>query len=195
MKAHHTGLDTTAVILERLMMSRAGQVEEGDAPYLEHMPIGYQRYRKRSFVTFKDAEDERRYRQAFAKVLETLTMLHREGIALWPGTDDATGFSVHRELELYAKLGMSPAEVLKIATLDCDQYMKRDQGFGSLSRGKRADFFLVSGDPAANISAIRNVRMVVKEGTIYYPQELYSELGIVPFEPAPAVVGAAPAGH
>ena len=189
MKAHHTGLDTTAVILERLMLSRAGQVQEGDAPYLDHMPIGYQRYRKRSFVNFKDPADELKYEKAFAKVLETLTMLHRQGIPLWPGTDDTTGFTVQRELELYAKLGMSPAEVLKIGTLDCDKYLKRDQAFGTLSRGKRADFFLVAGDPASNISAIRNVRMVVKAGVIYYPQELYSGLGIVPFASAPPLVG------
>ena len=121
MKAHNTGLDTTAVIVERLMMSRAGQVAEGDAAYLDHVPIGYQRYRKRSFVNFKDDAEKARYDKAFAKVIETLALLHREGIRLWPGTDDATGFTVHRELELYAKLGMTPGEVLRVATFDCDR--------------------------------------------------------------------------
>ncbi|HMO66492.1 MAG TPA: cytochrome c, partial [Verrucomicrobiota bacterium] len=47
------------VILERLMLSRAGTVAEGDADYLSHMPIGYQRYRKRTFVPIgKDAAAE-----------------------------------------------------------------------------------------------------------------------------------------
>jgi hypothetical protein len=190
MKTHHTGLDTTAVILERLMLSRAGQVQEGDAPYLDHVPIGYQRYRKRTFIPFKDEADKARYEKAFAKLMETLTMLHREGIRFWPGTDDTTGFTLHRELELYTKLGMTPAEVLRIATFDCDQYLMRDQLFGSLVRGKRADFFLVPEDPTKNISAVRNIRMVLKDGVIYYPKELYEALGIRPFAPPPPLVSA-----
>lgn len=188
MKAHHTGLDTTAVTLERLMMSRAGHVEEGDAPYLDHVPIGYQRYRKRSFIPFKDAADEARYTRAFDKLMETLAMLHRELIPLWPGTDDTTGFTVHRELELYVRLGMTPAEVLRIATYGCDHYLGRDQRYGSLERGKRADFFLVADDPTRNVSAVRRIRMVLEDGVVYYPQELYQALGIRPFASPPRVV-------
>jgi hypothetical protein len=190
MKDHHTGLDTTAVILERLMLSRSGQVNPGDQPYLDHMPIGYQRYRKRSFVNFKDAADEARYGQAFDKLMQTLTLLHKEGIRFWPGTDDTTGFTVHRELELYAKAGMTPGEVLKIATFDCDQYMHRDQLYGSLERGKRADFFLIPGDPTQDIGAVRQIRMVMKDGVIYYPSEIYAALGIKPFAAPPPLTPA-----
>lgn len=190
MKTHHTGLDTTAVILERLMLSRAGQVQEGDAAYLDHVPIGYQRYRKRSFIAFKDAADEARYEQAFAKLMGVLTLLHREGIRLWPGTDDTTGFTVHRELELYSRAGMSPGEVVRVATFDCDQYLSRDQQFGSLERGKRADLVLVQGDPSKDISAIRDIRMVMKDGVVYFPQEIYEALGIRPFAPPPQRVSA-----
>lgn len=185
MKSHHTGLDTTTVILERLMMSRAGQVQEGDAPYLEHVPVGYQRYRRRSFIPFRDEADKARYEKAFAKLMDTLALLHREGIRLWPGTDDTTGFTVHRELELYVKFGIPAAETLRIDTYDCDEYLRRDQRYGSLQRGKRADFFLVPEDPAKNISAVRSIRMVMKDGVIYYPQELYEALGIKPFAPPP----------
>jgi Amidohydrolase family len=187
MKNHQVGLDTTAVIVERLMLSRAGQVAEGDAPYLDHMPIGYQRYRRRSFVNFKDEAEKARYDKAFAKVLEVMALLHHEGIPLWPGTDDTTGFTVHRELELYAKIGMTPAEVLRAATFDCDRYLSRDQQYGSLERGKRADFFLVPGDPSKDISAIREIRLVMKDGVIYYPQEIYQAIGIRPFAAPPPI--------
>ena len=54
----HTALDPTIAIIERLLMSRAGTVAVGDAPYLDHTPIGYQRYRKRSFIPFKDEADQ-----------------------------------------------------------------------------------------------------------------------------------------
>jgi hypothetical protein len=187
MKSHNVGLDTTAVILERLMLSRAGEVAAGDAPYLDHVPIGYQRYRKRSFVTFKDDAEKARYDKAFVKMMDTLALLNREGIRLWPGTDDTTGFTVHRELELYVRAGMTPGEALRRGTFDCDQYMWRDQQYGSIARGKRADFFLVPGDPSRDISAIRQIRMVMKDGVIYYPQEIYESLGIKPFAAPPSV--------
>jgi imidazolonepropionase-like amidohydrolase len=149
------------------------------------MPIGYQRYRKRSYVSFKDDGERARYDKAFAKVVETLALLHKEGIRLWPGTDDTTGFTVHRELELYVTAGMTPAEALRVATFDCDQYLTRDQQYGSLQRGKRADFILVPGDPTQDISAVRQIELVMKDGVIYYPREIYEELGIKPFAPRP----------
>jgi imidazolonepropionase-like amidohydrolase len=187
MQKNHAGLDTTISIVEQLMLSRAGQIPEGQAAWLEHMPIGIQRYRKRSFVSFKDDAESVRYQQAFAKVMDTLRLLHKEGIPLWPGTDDSTGFAVHRELELYGQLGMTPAEVLRIATLDCDRYMRRDQEYGSIERGKRADFFLVPTDPTKSLDALHTIRMVLKDGAVYYPSEIYTALGIKPFADAPPV--------
>ena len=105
MRDHGTALDTTAVILERLMLSRAGRVQPGDRPYLAHMPIGYQRYRKRSFVAFKSPEHEATYVKSFRKLLDVIAYFHQQGVQLLPGTDDGTGFTVHRELELYVQAG------------------------------------------------------------------------------------------
>jgi len=149
------------------------------------MPIGYQRYRKRSFVNFKDEAEKARYEQSFTKIIETLKLLNREGIRLWPGTDDITGFTVHRELELYVQAGMSGAQSLRRATFDCDEYLNREQRYGSLERSKRADFFLIPGDPTQDISAIRQVELVMKDGVVYFPSEIYSELGIRPFSAPP----------
>ena len=131
-KEHHTALDTTAVILERRTLSRAGKVQPGDAPYLDHMPIGYQRYRKRSFVNLRTPQDDEHYVQSMQRIVDTVGMLHRNGVRLLPGTDDDTGFTLHRELELYASAGIPAAEVLRMATLDCDEYLHRDQSFGSI---------------------------------------------------------------
>jgi adenine deaminase len=87
---------------------------------------------------------------------------------------------------------MAPAEVLRMATYDLDAYLKRDQEFGSIARNKRADFFLVPGDPTKDINAIRQIRMVMKDGEVYYPQEIYAAYGIKPFAAPPPVTPAAP---
>jgi hypothetical protein len=187
MKTRKTALDPTIVIIERLMLSRAGKVAAGDAPYLDHTPIGYQRYRRRSFVDFKSREHEQTYEQSFAKLMETLGVLHKAGVRLLPGTDDGTGFTLLRELELYAQAGIAPADVLSLATLGCANYLGRDQELGSIEPGKRADFVLLDGDPTRDISAIRRTRLVMKDSALYFPAELYEAIGIRPFVAAPAV--------
>jgi hypothetical protein len=191
MKEHGIALDTTAVIVEQLMLSRARQVPPGQEDFLSHMPIGFQRYRKRSFVTIADKAEDAAYQSGFAKVLETIGMLHREGIRLLPGTDDATGFSVQRELELYVKAGFTPAEALRTGTLGAEEFLGRTDRLGTIARGKLADFVLVPGDPTSDISAIRRPRMVVRGGVIYFPSEIYTALGIAPFTTAPAIRPAA----
>ena len=192
MSERNIAQDTTAVILERLMLSRAGTVAEGDAPYLDHMPIGYQRYRRRTFVPLASPEADAAYREAFDRIVETLGLLHRNGIRLLPGTDDGTGFTVHRELELYVRAGISPAETLRIATLGMEEYMGRAHDYGSIERGKFADFFLVAGDPTRDISTVRRARMVMRGGVLYFPSEIYDALGIRPFAEPPRLVPATP---
>lgn len=187
MKAHDTALDTTAVILERLMLSRAGTVAEGDAFYLDHMPIGYQRYRRRSFVTIRDPAEDARYRAAFAKLLDVMRLLHAQGIRQLPGTDDATGFTLQREVELYVKAGYTPAEALTAATLTGVQYLGETASRGTIERGKIADLVLVAGDPTRDIAAIERPRMVLSGGAVYFPSEIYTALGITPFATAPAM--------
>jgi hypothetical protein len=188
-KEHGTALDPTAVILERLMLSRAGKVAEGDAPYLDHTPVGYQRYRKRSFVTFKSPEHDADYVRSFAKLLEILGLLYRQGVQLLPGTDDGTGFTVHRELELYVQAGIPAVEALRFGTLRSDQYLGLDQQQGRIAPGRLADFVLLEGDPTADIRAVRRARMVVKDGAVYFPSEIYQAVGIRPFTTPPAIAG------
>lgn len=188
-KRRGTALDTTAVILERLMLSRAGTVAPADRPYFDHVPVGYQRSRKRSFVAFDSPEHDAAYVKSFARLLEVIGLMHREGIRLLPGTDDGTGFTLHRELELYVQAGIPAAETLRLATLGCAQYLGLDQQQGRIAPGQLADFVLLDGDPVADISAVRRARMVVKDGAIYFPSEIYQAVGIRPFTAPPAVTG------
>ncbi|WP_243451115.1 amidohydrolase family protein [Sphingosinicella sp. CPCC 101087] len=190
MAERNIALDTTAVILERLMLSRAGTVQPGDAFYLDHMPIGYQRYRRRTFVPLESPEDDARYREGFQRILDTIALLHGRGIKLLPGTDDGTGFTVQRELELYQAAGIPPAEVLRIATLGMEEYLGRADELGSIEEGKLADFFLIAGDPTRDVSAIRRPRLVMRGGVAYLPNEIYDALGIRPFTEPPTIQAA-----
>jgi imidazolonepropionase-like amidohydrolase len=58
--------------------------------------------------------------------------------------------------------------------------MRKEGELGSLEPGKLADMVMVEGDPAQNISAIRKVNLVIKDGTIFDIRSLQGELGIEP---------------
>jgi imidazolonepropionase-like amidohydrolase len=77
--------------------------------------------------------------------------------------------------------------VLRRATLDMAAYLGQDQQLGSIERGKLADFFLVPGDPTKDLGELRRIRMVVKDGTLYFPADIYPNFGIKPFASAPAI--------
>jgi imidazolonepropionase-like amidohydrolase len=182
-------LDTTLVAFERLMLSRDGVVIAADQPYLDHTPPSYQRERRCRFVPETATSDHARYDSAFRRMLEVTSLLHAEGVKLWPGTDDGTGFTLHRELELYVDAGIPPAEVLAIATQECATHLGAGASSGSIERGKTASFVLLAGDPTEDIGAVRRVRATVHRGALYFPDEIYPALGVQPFCERPAVTG------
>jgi imidazolonepropionase-like amidohydrolase len=180
-------IDPTFAIHESLLLSRNGMVNPGMADYVDHMPVGVQRSSKQAWAKIADAADDQAYRGAFDQVAATIRKMHEAGIFLIPGTDMGGSFTYHRELELYQKAGMTPAQILRRATYDMAQYLKQDQSLGSIEKGKFADFFLIQGDPTRDLKAIKAIRMVAKDGVFYYPSEVYPEFGIRPFAAKPKV--------
>jgi imidazolonepropionase-like amidohydrolase len=186
-------IDPTLAIHEELTNNRDGVVPPGAVDYLDHMPIGYQRSAKKARADAAEPADDRAYRVSFDTILATVKMLHDRGVFIVPGTDLGGSFTYHRELELYQRAGMTAPEILARATLDVARYMGQDQHLGSIEKGKLADFFLIPGDPTRDLKAIKTIRMVVKDGVVYFPSEIYPNFGIRPFVEPPVVIEAAPA--
>jgi imidazolonepropionase-like amidohydrolase len=90
------------------------------------------------------------------------------------------GFALHRELELDVQAGIPANKALQDATLNAARIMKLDHDLGSIEPGKLADLILLNGNPVENISDIRKTTLVVKNGVVYKPQELYSAIGVAP---------------
>jgi len=186
-KRRDASLDPTTIILERLMLSRAGTVQAGDADYLDHVPIGLRRRRMRTNLSIASPAEDAAYKKGFQNVLKTLKLFYDNGVKILPGTDDQAGFALHRELELYTLAGIPTPNVLRMATLDAQAYYGRPSESGVIERGKLADVVLLAGDPTRDIKAIKAPRLVMKGGTIFYPSEIYTKLGIEPFGASPAV--------
>lgn len=179
-------MDPTLAIHEVLMKARNGEVWEGTKDFIDHMPPNSQRGFKVALSDITSPEDDKAYREGYEKIVETLKMMKEKGIFIVPGTDLGGAFFFHRELELYQKLGYTPAELVKLATYDMAQYLG-DEDLGIIAPGKLADFFLIPGNPVEDIKAIKTISMVSSGGTFYYPSEVYPAFGIKPLTPMPKV--------
>jgi imidazolonepropionase-like amidohydrolase len=125
-------------------------------------------------------EQQARFEASFQAMLRMLAALHAAGVPIVAGTDSLGGFALVRELELYVRAGVPAAEVLQMATLGAARASGMGDRLGSIAPGKLADFILVDGDPSADPGALRNLRLVVKDGVPLDPEAMWRELGILP---------------
>jgi len=134
-----------------------------------------------------NAGNAARFRNSYAKLLELTRRLYAAGIPLVAGTDNVAGFTLHRELEVYVEAGIGAAQALQIAARNGAKYTQLSDELGAVEVGKLADVILVDGDPTEDIARIRDVSLVMKEGVVYYPAEIYEALGIKRFRSPPVV--------
>lgn len=184
-----TVIDPTLNFFEARFTQLPGQPNPSYLGTADHLPVMVHRALRTNSLKVT-AEKAPRYRASFAKMVELAGVLHGAGIPIVAGTDNMPGLMLHRELELYAKAGIPPAEVLRIATWNAAKYSGTLDRLGSVERGKLADLVVLEGDPTQDISAIRRPRLVMKEGAVYYPAEIYQAVGIRPFEQPLAPEGA-----
>ncbi len=191
LKDRGTVIDLTLGTFEAMFLQRQGEMNPSFASVASHLPVGQQReWRTNSMdVTDKNAAG---YRQSWERVLQFVGRMHAAGIPFVAGTDEIAGFTLHRELELYVQAGLAPAEALRIATWNGAQYTGLLDQLGSIERGKKADLILIDGDPTRDISAIRRISLVMKEGVAFYPAEVYEALGVKRFVDPPGVSGPSP---
>jgi cytosine/adenosine deaminase-related metal-dependent hydrolase len=180
LKARHTVVDPTMATWEDTYLDRPGRPELVDAYIFDRLPVQVQRGSRTGggALNASDPVVDKQYRASYANMLRMLKKLYDNGIQIVAGTDQGSGYALHRELEIYVEAGIPAPEVLRMATLKAAQLMRLDGDFGSIAAGKYADLVLVKGNPAANISDIRRMDLVVKNGNILRPVELYAEYGI-----------------
>ena len=182
LKQHHTVIDPTMAIWEATYLDRPGQPSRTDAAIFDRLPVQVRRD-SRTAAEALDASDpatDKQYRAAYANMVRMVKKLYDSGIQIVAGTDESDGYALDRELEIYAEAGIPAPEVLRIATIEAAQVMHLDKDFGSVTPGKYADMILVNGDPTKQMSDIRHVDTVIKNGVVYKPAELYPAFGIRP---------------
>jgi imidazolonepropionase-like amidohydrolase len=110
-----------------------------------------------------------RYKAALDVASRNLKRLSDGGIPIAMGTDTGPagrfqGYFEHMELELMAKAGMTPRQILQAATRDAARCSKVDQDLGTLEPGKWADFVVLDADPLVDILNTRKINSVYVAG-------------------------------
>ena len=81
-------------------------------------------------------------------------------VGVFPHGDNA------RELELMVAYGMSPTDALRAATSVDARVLHLESQIGRVAPGLFADLIAVEGDPTREISSVRRVRFVMKNGVV-----------------------------
>src|SRR2546430_15060473 len=89
----------------------------------------------RSNVTDQNAA---KYRASYDKMVQFVGQLYRAGVPLEAGTDAIAGFTLHRELELYVRAGLTPSQALQVATWNGARFTGRLDELGSIEAGTGA---------------------------------------------------------
>jgi hypothetical protein len=82
------------------------------------------------------------------------------------------GFGDQRNYELLIEAGFSPAEVVRIMSLNGARILGVDRDLGSVEVGKLADLVVLAGDLTADAALIRKTVVVFKDGVGYNPAPL-----------------------
>src|SRR5262249_54859552 len=90
----------------------------------------------------------------------------------WGGV--IAGFADQRGVELLVEAGFIPEKAIEIATSNGARFLgERDRG--TIEPGMRADLLVVDGNPAMQITDIRKVETVFKDGVAYDPNRLLAD--------------------
>ena len=110
-----------------------------------------------------------------------LQALHQGGAKIALGTDSpqifsVPGFAMHREMALYVELGMTPYEVLEVATRRPAEYFSAADEFGTVAEGRRADLLLLTANPLDDIGNVAKRAGVMLNGRWFSEEEIQLRL-------------------
>ena len=177
-------VDLTMSTFRSLLLARDRQIDGEYADIADHLPPSFRRGFMTATMKIEDDAMDERYQKSAEAMMTMTKLLFDRGVPIVPGTDYFTGFTLLRELELYAMSGIPEIDVLRIATLNSAKVVGQDTKTGSISEGKYADLVLLDGNPLEDITDLRKATLVVQGDRMFQPEAIYDAIGVIPFTKA-----------
>jgi imidazolonepropionase-like amidohydrolase len=165
-KEHHVFIVPTYSVFE-VFSGRSGGAALLDRPALNGL------LPKTAVSTLHQSFGSDRSAKLDALEAANITALAKAGVPILAGTDAGNpgtwyGLSVHRELDLLVKAGLSPVQALTAATAaPASAFHLADRG--RIAPGLKADLLLVDGDPTNDIGAVHDIVEIWKDGVAASP--------------------------
>ena len=147
-------------------------------PSLKYLPAYILKDTESFFAKYEKMSAEKRNEliRGYKMLQDFVRRFAKAGGKIHSGSDPnhvLAGYGLHAELEMLVEAGLTPAQAIQTAALNVAQAWGKDKEYGSVEKGKVADFFIVRGNPLKNISDTQNVEAVYMEGkkmdTSYHP--------------------------
>ena len=116
-------------------------------------------------------DELRSFRDHMNVLVDVTARMHKDRVQLVAGTDAAgprlVAFSLHQELAVFVRAGLSPLEALQTATLNPAIAFHRIGDLGAVEPGKLADLVLLDANPLDNIENTKHINAVIQDGKLY----------------------------
>jgi imidazolonepropionase-like amidohydrolase len=124
-------------------------------------------------------KDDTKDQYLWPKVLQLTKMMYHNGVQILSGTDIPNfrlipGESLHHELELLVEAGISPLDVIKIATSNGANALGILNKTGTIENRKEADMVILGADPIDNISNTKKIEAIINDGKLVDREEVLS---------------------
>lgn len=179
MVANEVYLDPTLINHYRGFVVRNTPELEAD-PAFRYQPEQYDRSNRYGIY---GPEERAEWTKTLKLMQEVTRRFYRAGGLLVMGTDSQAaapdgalaGWSMHQELELFVQAGLTPMEVIRVATFNNARVMAREKDLGTVEPGKYADLIILDADPLEEIRNTRKIHLVIKDGLVLEPDVLLAE--------------------
>lgn len=101
-----------------------------------------------------------------------LRKMKEGGVLIGCGIDAGMPFNyfggIHREYEIFERIGFSTIDILRCATINNAKILKMEDKLGSLDQGKYGDMVAFDRNPLEDIKVMRSPQLVFKQGELMY---------------------------
>ena len=110
-----------------------------------------------------------RWRPALRMAQQNLKTLHDAGVKIGFGSDSGPsgrfeGYLEHREMALMAEAGLTPMQIIQIASKNSAEILGIDRDYGTIAPGKVAELLVLGANPLDDISNTRSLEEVWQQG-------------------------------